>query len=106
MSERMRALTTAAFAVVLFGGALPPAGGAQQATGESDELTQAVLRFAFRYEGGQVRVVRGEVPEDLRAQFYAPPGTRVLGTVVRNSGALVVATTTTPPESLRALYAS
>jgi hypothetical protein len=100
----MRAFTTAAVAMVLLGGALPPAGLAQQATGESDDLTQAILRFAFRYEGGHVRVVRGEVPEDLRAQFYAPPGTRVLGTVVRNSGALVLATTNTPPESLRVLY--
>jgi hypothetical protein len=102
---RLRAFVATPCTWLLLSGVLPRAGSAQQTNSETDELTQAILRFAFRYDGGHVRVVRGDVPEDLRRQFYAPPGTRVLGTVVRNSGALVIAATSTPPESLRVLYA-
>ncbi len=91
---------------LLLGVALPRFGSAQQQPGaEADELTQAVLRYVFRYEGGHARLVRGGVPEDLRPQFYAPPGTRVIGTIVTNNGAVVLATTTTPAESLHVLYA-
>lgn len=83
----------------------PAVAAAQQPAGaESDELTQAVLRYAFRGDGGNVRLVPGRVPDDLAPNFYAPAGTRVLGTVVMGSGAIVLATTTARPDSLREEY--
>ena len=83
---------------------LPGSASAQQASVAPDELTQAVLRYAFRYDGGNVRLLEGRVPDDLGPNFYAPPGTRVLGSVVMGSGVLVLAKSTAPPESLRAMY--
>jgi hypothetical protein len=77
----------------------------QPAAPPNDELTQAILRYALGYRGGYVRVVSGAVPDDLAPNFYAPPGTRVLGTVVLTSGAVVLATTTASADSLRAQYA-
>lgn len=85
--------------------AQPPAmARAQQATDGSSELMAAILRHTYRYEGGNVRLLNGRVPEDLAA-FYVPPGTRVLGTVVAGSSVRVFATSTSPPDSLRELYA-
>jgi hypothetical protein len=77
---------------------------AQQATDASSELISAILRHTYRYEGGNVRLLNGRVPEDL-ATFYVPPGTRVLGTVVAGSSVRVFATSTSPLDSLRELYA-
>jgi hypothetical protein len=77
---------------------------AQQPNVAPDELTQAILRYAFRYDGGNVRLLVGRVPEDLGPNFYAPPGTRVLGSAVMGSGVLVLAKSSAAPESLRALY--
>jgi hypothetical protein len=92
-------------AVCLLSIALPSAvARAQQAADASSELISAILRHAYRYEGGNVRVLNGRVPEDL-ATFYMPPGTRVLGTVVAGSSVRVFATSTSPPDSLRELYA-
>jgi hypothetical protein len=77
---------------------------AQESDALSRELADAILRYAFRYDGGNVRVLQGRVPDDLKPNFHAPPGTRVLGSVVMGSGVLVLATSTAPPESLRAEY--
>lgn len=77
---------------------------AQQVTDASPELISAILRHTYRYEGGNVRVLNGRVPDDL-ATFYVPPGTRVLGTVVAGSSVRVFATSTSPLDSLRELYA-
>ena len=77
---------------------------AQQGTEASSELISAILRHTYRYEGGNVRVLNGRVPEDL-ATFYVPPGTRVLGTVVSGSSVRVFATSTSPLDSLREQYA-
>jgi hypothetical protein len=91
--------------VCLLSIALPSAlARAQQATDASSELISAILRHAYRYEGGNVRVLNGRVPEDL-ATFYVPPGTRILGTVVAGSSVRVFARSTSPPDSLRELYA-
>ena len=76
---------------------------AQQQVPPSDELTEAIVRHMFRYDGG-VRLIRGDVPSDLKPNFYVPPGTRVLGSVVTGSGVLVLATSTAQPESLRVEY--
>jgi hypothetical protein len=78
---------------------------AQQPTSPSDELTAAILRYSFRYEGGNARVLQARVPDDLAPNLYVPRGTKVLGSVVTGSAVLVLATTTAPPESLRAEYA-
>jgi hypothetical protein len=80
-------------------------GVAQQPAATSDELNQAILRYAFRYQGGFVRLIPGAVPDDLAPNFYAPGGTRVLGTVILNSGAVVLATTNASADSVRAEYA-
>jgi hypothetical protein len=77
---------------------------AQQPGVAPDELTQAILRYAFRYDGVNVRLLDGRVPDDLGPNFYAPPGTRVLGSVIMGSGVLVLAKSSAPPESLRAVY--
>lgn len=77
---------------------------AQQPSVAPDEITQAILRYAFRYDGVNVRLLEGRVPEDLGPNFYAPPGTRVLGSVVMGSGVLVLAKSSAPPESLRVMY--
>jgi hypothetical protein len=77
---------------------------AQQPTAAPDELTQAILRYAFRFDGGNARLLDGRVPDDLAPHFYVPPGTRVLGSVVIGSGVVVLARSSTPPESLRTLY--
>jgi hypothetical protein len=69
----------------------------------ADELAEAIARHMFRYDGG-VRLIRGDVPSDLKPNFYVPRGTRVLGSVVTGSGVLVLATSTVPPESLRVEY--
>jgi hypothetical protein len=82
----------------------PTFGIAQQPAAASDELNQAVLRYTFRYQGGYVRLVPGAVPDDLAPNFYAPAGTRVLGTVILNSGAVVLAATTASADSVRAEY--
>jgi len=91
--------------LALRAGALPISGLAQQPPLPADELTQAILRYAFRQEGGNARVVPGRVPDDLAPNFYAPPGTRVLGTIVAGSSAVVLAATQLPSDSLRAEYA-
>jgi hypothetical protein len=83
--------------------ALPSLASAQQA-GAADELTEAILRYTFRYDGGNVRLVQGSVPDDLKPNLYLPSGTRVLGSVVTGSSVLVLATSTAPPESLRTEY--
>lgn len=79
--------------------------GAAQRPAPTDELNQAILRYAFRYQGGNVRLVPGAVPDDLAPNFYVPAGTRVLGTVVSTSGAVVLAATNASADSLRAEYA-
>ncbi|MFN2566625.1 MAG: hypothetical protein ABR499_16635 [Gemmatimonadaceae bacterium] len=89
---------------VLLATALPTLTSAQQPTAASDELSQAILRYAFRGDGGNVRLIPGRVPDDLAPNFHAPAGTRVLGTVVMGSGALVLAATNVSPDSLRAEY--
>jgi hypothetical protein len=82
----------------------PRSASAQQSSVAPNELTQAILRYAFRYDGGNVRLLDGRVPDDLGPNFYVPPGTRVLGSVVMGSGVLVLAKSSAAPESLRALY--
>jgi hypothetical protein len=77
---------------------------AQQPSAASDELLQAILRYAFRFDGGNVRLLEGRIPDDLGPNFYAPSGTRVLGSVVMGSGVLVLAKSTAAAESLRAAY--
>jgi hypothetical protein len=77
---------------------------AQQPSVAPDEITQAILRYAFRHDGRNIRLLEGRVPDDLGPNFYAPSGTRVLGSVVMGSGVLVLATTSAPPESLHAVY--
>jgi hypothetical protein len=84
--------------------AAPPAVTRAQQPATADELNQAVVRFAFRYEGGNARLVAGRVPDDLAPNFYAAPGTRVLGTIVGGSSAVVLATTTASADSLREQY--
>ena len=92
-------------AACVFNVAQPPQSlSAQQPTVERDELTQAILRYAFRYDGSNVRLLEGRIPDDLGPNFYAPPGTRLLGSVVMGSGVLVLAKSSTAPESLRAAY--
>lgn len=93
--------------LALLAAAMPAVTSAQQqpSAGATDELTQALLRFTFRHEGGNARLVPGRVPDDLAPNFYAPPGTRVLGTIVAGSTAVVLALTETPADSLRAVYA-
>lgn len=76
---------------------------AQRPVDASPELIDAILRHAYRFEGGNVRVVNGRAPEDI-ANFYVPPGTRVLGSVVYGSSVRVFATTRSPVDSLRDLY--
>jgi hypothetical protein len=78
---------------------------AQQPSNVSEELMSAILRYAFRWEGGNARVFQGRVPDDLAPNFYVPPGTRVLGSVVTGSAVVVLATSSTPVDSLRAVYA-
>jgi hypothetical protein len=82
----------------------PAQASAQESDALSRELADAILRYAFRYDGGNVRVLQGRVPDDLKPNFHAPPGTRILGSVVMGSGVLVLATSTAAPESLRAEY--
>jgi hypothetical protein len=77
---------------------------AQQAASAAPELIEAILRHAFRFEGGNVRLLNGRVPED-DANFYVPPGTRVLGSVVYGSSVRVFATTRSPVDSLHEVYA-
>jgi hypothetical protein len=77
---------------------------AQQPANASEELTAAVLRYSFRYEGGNARLIQGRIPDDLTPNFYVPPGTKVLGSVVTGSGVVVLATTSAIPDSLRAQY--
>jgi hypothetical protein len=77
---------------------------AQQPNVAPDEITQAILRYAFRSDGARVRLLEGRVPDDLGSNFYAPPGTRVIGSVVMGSGVLVLARSSAAPESLRAMY--
>ena len=103
---RTRPTTAVAFlaACALHVAQPPRSASAQQPGVVADELTQAILRYAFRYDGANVRLLEGRVPDDLGPNFYAPPGTRVLGSVVMGSGVLVLATTTAPAESLRAVY--
>lgn len=84
--------------------AVVPALAAAQQPAATDEFNQAILRYAFRLDGGSVRLVPAQVPDDLAPNFYAPPGTRIFGTVVAGSRAVVLAATRTPPESLRAEY--
>jgi hypothetical protein len=85
--------------------AQPPRPASAQERGVApDELTQAILRYVFRYDGGNVRLLEGRIPDDLAPNFYVPPGTRVLGSVVMGSGVLVLAKSGAPPESLRAEY--
>ena len=81
----------------------PSGASAQRPADASPELIEAILRHAYRFEGGNVRVVNGRAPEDI-ANFYVPPGTRVLGSVVYGSSVRVFATTTSPVDSLRELY--
>jgi hypothetical protein len=69
-----------------------------------DELTEAILRYTFRYDGGNVRLLRGRIPDDLEPNFYVPAGTRVLGSAVTASSVVVIATSAIAPESLRAEY--
>jgi hypothetical protein len=76
---------------------------AQQAGSAAPELLDAILRHAYRFDGGNLRVVNGRVPEDI-ANFYVPPGTRVLGSVVFGSSVRIFATTRAPADSLRELY--
>jgi hypothetical protein len=90
--------------VLLAAAVAPTLAPAQQPAATGDELTQAILRYAFRYLGGNARLIPGQVPDDLAPNFHAPPGTRILGTVITNAGAVVFASTTTPAESLRAEY--
>jgi hypothetical protein len=91
-------------ACALHAAPLPRLASAQQPSAAPDEITQAILRYAFRYDGVNVRLLEGRIPEDLEPNFYAPPGTRVLGSVVMGSGVLVLAKSSAPPESLRAMY--
>lgn len=76
---------------------------AQRAADATPELIDAILRQAYRFEGGNVRLLNGRVPEDL-ADFSVPPGTRVLGSVVSGSSVRVFATTRAPLDSLREFY--
>jgi hypothetical protein len=92
-------LTVCAVAV-----ALPLGSSAQAPDSASDELTEAILRYTFRYDGGNIRLLRDRVPDDLGPNFHLPQGARVLGAVVMGSGVLVVATSTAPPDSLRREY--
>jgi hypothetical protein len=95
------AVTIGACALIV---SMPMAAVAQPPAGANDELIQAILRYTFHYRGGNVRLVPGGVPDDLAPNFHAPPGTRVLGTVVWTSGALVLATTPGSADSIRVEY--
>jgi len=85
--------------------ALSPRPASAQQSVTPNELTQAILRYVFRYEGGNARLLEGRVPDDLGPNFFAPPGTRVLGSVILGSGVLVLAKSSMSPDSLRAAYA-
>jgi hypothetical protein len=82
----------------------PTPARAQQSTGASPELIDAILRHTFRFEGGNVRIFNGRAPDDLGPNFYVPPGSRVLGSVVMGSAVRVFATTSIPPDSVGPMY--
>jgi hypothetical protein len=77
---------------------------AQQTQDASPELIDAILRHVYRYDGGNVRLLSGRVPDDLGPNFYLPPGSRVIGSVVAGSSVVVFATSSVPFDSVRALY--
>jgi hypothetical protein len=87
-----------------YGALYPRPASAQRPSPVSDELVQAILRYTFRFDGANVRLLEGRIPDDLGPNFYAPPGMRVLGSVVMGSGVLVLAQSAAAPESLRAAY--
>jgi hypothetical protein len=103
---RTRTATAAAVlaACAIHAAPLSRTASGQQPSVAPDEITHAILRYAFHYDGVNIRLLEGRVPEDLEPNFYAPPGTRVLASVVMGSGVLVLAKSSAPPDSLRAMY--